>query len=98
MLVLTQTLQPVHKPSSPVPHPEQHNNYNLPNFLTASSIDFVFSINAYILCSLKSSCCDNASTLGAISRGTTTTPSLSAATMSPAFTFTPSHTTGTPVP
>jgi hypothetical protein len=59
---------------------------------------FVFSMYAYMLCSLKSSCCDNTRTLGAISRGTTTTPSLSAATMSPAFTLTPSHTTGMPVP
>src|SRR5216684_4174481 len=43
-------------------------DHKRPNFLTASSMDFVFSINAYMLCSLKSSCCDNTRTFGAICR------------------------------
>ena len=66
-------------------------DYSLPNFLTASTIDFVCSITAYIECSLKSICWAIFSASTALALGMTTTPSLSAATMSPAFTVTPSQ-------
>src|SRR5271156_6071499 len=68
--------------------------YSRPNFLTASTIDFICSIRGYIECSLKSICCARVSTSWALAFGTTTTPSLSAETISPALTVTPSHATG----
>src|SRR5579862_1041732 len=68
--------------------------HNLPNFFTASTIDFSFSMCAYIECSLKSISCAKVRTLAACARGTTTTPSASATTKSFGFTATPSHVTG----
>src|SRR5262249_32214448 len=59
--------------------------YSLPNFFTASTMDLSFSMYAYIECSLKSISCAVASTSAALARGTTTTPSESATTMSPAL-------------
>jgi hypothetical protein len=58
-------------------------HYSRPNCLTAAVMDFNFSMTAYIVCSLKSICCARISTSAACARGTTTTPSLSAAIMSP---------------
>src|SRR5581483_1780802 len=69
-------------------------SYKRPNCLTASWIDFNFSMTGYIECSLKSICWARLRTSCARARGTTATPSLSATTMSPGFTGTPSQIRG----
>src|SRR5205085_10172045 len=77
---------------------EQNPAYRRPNCLTASWIDFSFSMTGYMECSLKSICCARFKTSTALARGMITTPSLSAATMSPGATVTPSHFSGTWLP
>src|SRR5260221_10060936 len=65
--------------------------HSRPNCFTASTMDLSFSMVAYIECSLKSISCATLRTSPADARGTATTPSASAAMMSPALTATPSR-------